>query len=393
MATNFSKAYLNEATADVRFLFRLSADAADTNGDRPAHDLFAPAPKVTIEYVPAHKIILGVASPVFHAMLYGGAAGCTAIEIADVAIDAFRQFLQFAYLMKPQLTLEHAADVLCLADKYDMPKCTAACWNFLKPHINAEHALTIYALAQRHNERTVQRMCATVIVANADRVLASSAFLGCARDVKKNVLALEPVAAQLKFAACMRWSSHECDQLSHDPADMRTRRTIIADCFDLIDFNAMDANELYACIDRYGGLFSHDEVCGLLKSTLKRSGDYVADPDDDDPADEDYEQSGGSDGDEDGDSEEDGAEYGAGAGDSAENVGAGGGVDGGDGGDGETEDSIASGDGDGDGDDGESGDTADSGDNFTGSSLSAGNQSDFTADSGDDDEDDSESTD
>lgn len=374
MATNFSKAYLNEATADVRFMFRLSADAADKNGDRPADDLFAPASKVTIEYVPAHKIILSVASPVFHAMFYDSAAGCAAIEMADVAIDAFRQFLSFAYLLKPQLTLEHVADVLCLAAKYAVPKCTAACWHFVKQHINAEHALTIYALAMRHNERGVQRMCATVIVANADRVLASSAFLGCARDVKKSVLALEPVAVQLKFAACMRWSGHECDQLSHDPADMRTRRTIIADCFDLIDFNAMDANELYACIDRYGGLFSHAEVCGLLKSTLQKSGDYVADPDDDEG-----EDGGEEDGQEDGDSTESVGDGGGGGG--------GGGIDGGDAGD---DDSVGSGDGDGDGDDG---DTADSSDTHTGSPLSGDNQSDFTADSGDDDEDDCDWTD
>lgn len=178
--TKFEALYLDDKTADVHFRFKVNAAELPTTAD--AHKSIDTKPgsggvvsggavnggdiRLTesekpgskkkasnadeatskpppFKRVPAHKIMLAAASPVFHAMFFGDLAEPADVEIKDVSSEAFKEFLQFAYLAVPKVTLENVGDVLYLADKYDMAKCTEYCFKYLDTCINAKQVLAV----------------------------------------------------------------------------------------------------------------------------------------------------------------------------------------------------------------------------------------------------------
>lgn len=91
--------YLQSDLADVYFEFE--------NGDEKIE-------------VAAHKIILAVASPVFRAMFFKIKKEKEVVEIVDVDVNAFKEFLQFFYLPEITLPMENIETVVRLAENYDM---------------------------------------------------------------------------------------------------------------------------------------------------------------------------------------------------------------------------------------------------------------------------------
>lgn len=77
LVTNVGKLYLDEETADVKFIFE--------NGDN-------------IESVVAHRSLLAAGSCVFRRMFYGDLKEGTEVPIVDVSIDGFIAFLQYFYM-------------------------------------------------------------------------------------------------------------------------------------------------------------------------------------------------------------------------------------------------------------------------------------------------------
>lgn len=118
--------YKNEKLSDVQFLLK------KRTGDESK--------------IPAHRQILASSSPVFEAMLFGDNWKEPSVEITDVCAEAFSEFLQFFYVVEVTLTTENIAEVLKLAGKYDVPKCTVVCERFLKRTVSSEVAFHYYEL-------------------------------------------------------------------------------------------------------------------------------------------------------------------------------------------------------------------------------------------------------
>lgn len=245
MMTQFEKIFLDSSTADVHFQCGRSA-----------------------KQLPAHKLILGVASPVFHAMFYGSLKEGAVVKITDVAIEPFEEFLQFFYKAAPTVTLKHAGDILYLAEKYDMPRCTSYCFAFLADYINPEQVMLVYTLAVRFGNKHMAWECEGVIRRQFTKVTASDAFLGCPKNMLNEVVALSGIFAHMKLKACVKWSRNECLLSGKDPNDMKTIRATMGDSFASIDFKAMNSAKLYNCLNKYAGLLTYDEVYELLKFTL-----------------------------------------------------------------------------------------------------------------------------
>jgi len=88
----------------------------------------------SISMISAHKLILGLTSPVFRSQLYGRwkDSGDQVIEVRDVTFDAFRSMVNYMYGMPLRysvefLTLEKAQelfDIVYAAKKYLIPQLT-----------------------------------------------------------------------------------------------------------------------------------------------------------------------------------------------------------------------------------------------------------------------------
>lgn len=129
-AKNREKWYLNSTTADVYFTFA-STDLDSTSSTR----------------VPAQKALLACDSEVFEAMFYGPLKESGDIHLSDVSEAAFKEFLQFFYLIKVKLSIENLADVMYLGHKYDFINCIDVCLQFFKDEHSADNILIGLSMA------------------------------------------------------------------------------------------------------------------------------------------------------------------------------------------------------------------------------------------------------
>lgn len=97
--------WCSEEHADAHFLFRCCDDDdndtattsskcvdVQTNGTETETD------DPTVKKIAVHKLILAAGSPVFHQMFYGQLKETKPVEIVDVSVDGFTEFLQFFLL-------------------------------------------------------------------------------------------------------------------------------------------------------------------------------------------------------------------------------------------------------------------------------------------------------
>lgn len=117
--------------------FRIVAqDGHGDDGDDVTHgvDGASAGPAGSVSMISAHKLILGLTSPVFKSQLYGRwkDSGDEVIEVRDVTFEAFRSMVNYMYGMPLRysvefLTLEKAQelfDIVYAAKKYLIPQLT-----------------------------------------------------------------------------------------------------------------------------------------------------------------------------------------------------------------------------------------------------------------------------
>lgn len=118
--------------------------------------------QVEVHRIPAHKLVLASASPVFHNQLYQGPQGSesigtgsfqrsgsvqsdndtdvdswvetgqTTLSISDVPHLAFFEFLQYIYTDNVNITLDNVLHLIFLADTYQVAGLSGRCYDFIR---------------------------------------------------------------------------------------------------------------------------------------------------------------------------------------------------------------------------------------------------------------------
>lgn len=247
-STNLAKMFTNSAVADVNFIFR------DEN-----------------QKIPANKCLLAIASPVFQRMFYGDLKESGDINIVDASPEAFIEFLQFFYLDKFELTIENIAEVLTLADKYDVTGLMNLCGIYLEYNLNNESVSWIYELAIMFNMSHLNQLCCDRICLETSAVLATRSFKTCTKLVLTKILDMDALSCDefLLFTEAMAWAEVAC-QRSNIEATAANKKQELGACFDLIRFPTMTTEEFTRCIANEG-LFDASEYLSILTYlTLKR---------------------------------------------------------------------------------------------------------------------------
>lgn len=242
-ASNLQRLYLNDSITDVQFIF-------DHDG--------------VSQPISAHKCLLAIASPVFERMFYGDLKEGDTVEIIDATSEAFIEFLQFFYLDKITLNDDNVAEVMTLADKYDVKGCLNLCAQFLELTLSATTAAWIYELAISFNLNYLAAQCEEKICIETKSVFKSDTFLHCTQSTIRQILKMEHLSCDEidVFDASMNWAIEAC-KLAKEEETIANQMYHLGDCFELIRFPTMTTEDFSKCADR--GVFDASEMIDLLR--------------------------------------------------------------------------------------------------------------------------------
>lgn len=136
--------------------------------------------------IPAHKIILASASPVFEKMFSHKMKEniTNVVEIKDADPDDFKEMLSYIYTGEIK-NLETMAFGICkLANKYDIPKLLSICEESLQQFLSVDNVVSTLELADQHNSVDLKKECIKFIQIHFNEVEETEAF----KNIKKKLL-------------------------------------------------------------------------------------------------------------------------------------------------------------------------------------------------------------
>lgn len=255
MATskNIQKLYRNEMGADVEFVF-----PCQPGGERTS--------------VPAHKAILAATSPVFERMFYGDLKEGATVEIVDATFEAFCEFLQFFYKDKIDLTEENIVEVFRMVDKYDPQDCHQVCDIFLRDTVTTDLVCLYYevALAFDYSIGLIKHF-EKMISEDAYKIFQTDSFRKCSQIVLRKILEMDHlVCSEIEvLRAAKNWAKETCEinNLEASSANMKSK---LGDCFALIRFPIMTADQLTRCCEIYPNFLENNEFSDVLQYILNK---------------------------------------------------------------------------------------------------------------------------
>lgn len=183
------KLYLDADTADVHFAVKIGNEGG------------------AFERIPGHKSQLAAGSDVFKAMFYGDIKELGDVMVTDISVSGFKEFLQFFYLSRVQLTTENFGEVMNFGQKYIVPECLKIGLIFLKDELTVDNICTIYDVAIALDIKELNKLCENWITVNSEDFFNSDSFLSCSRDLLGHILQLNHFSCSEMdiFVACISW--------------------------------------------------------------------------------------------------------------------------------------------------------------------------------------------
>lgn len=240
---SISKMYLDDGSADVKFVF-VSDESTET--------------------IPAHKVIFASSSPVFYAMFFGSLKEGNSIKIVDASPDAFKEFIKLFYLSDVELSLGNFVEVVRLADKYDISEHLKSYTDELKKQLADENLILVYSLARSLGNEDLKKTCKEKIQCSHD-MFKSDKFHQIDQQTLKKILMMDLNCSETEiFEGCMAWAKASCKANGLDETNPQNIRKQLGECFHLIRFGAMNLGPIMVS-NFYARLFTPDEILDLMR--------------------------------------------------------------------------------------------------------------------------------
>ncbi|XP_055348169.1 BTB/POZ domain-containing protein 3-like [Paramacrobiotus metropolitanus] len=217
----------------------------------------------------AHKVILAARNPVFHTMFFGSLPenGNKSIDIPDMMPDAFANMLGFLYADADDLenlNVDNIVSTLVCADKYDVPRLTKICSDFIANHLSVNNCLTMLERALEWNADSVVQKCLDLVDAKSDPVLRSDPFTAIRPAALRMILQRSTLTAEENavYMAAERWAAAAC-ACNDLEASAVNRRQMLGDALFLVRFPLMTPSQL-ADGPGQSGLLNAAEIASLF---------------------------------------------------------------------------------------------------------------------------------
>ena len=211
----------NQTLSDVTFV--VQASRSHDNETKPCS-----GPSM---YIPAHKSLLAIRSPVFFAMFCGKMAKAETNEIylPDCEYQSLLEFFRFVYTDQVCLTGGTIMQVLYLAEKFMIPHLLVKCIEYILKILDHSNVLCVLKHAELYGFDELICACWELIDKEAREVLNSDDFLTIERSLLEEVVERNlNVKSAMLFKAVDRWAKQECLRENLKP-DGKVKRSIIGD--------------------------------------------------------------------------------------------------------------------------------------------------------------------
>ncbi|XP_045612835.1 uncharacterized protein [Procambarus clarkii] len=158
-----------------------------------------------------HRLLLGLSSPVFEAMLYGPMAVGDVLHLPEDDPVAFQWMLNYLYFDRRDLSSTLAPQVYQLAHKYFLCDLHKLCTKILLENINPVNFPKIYDLAILTENEALLSQC-QLVLRQTDAVLSSPTFGFLSRIALGSLLqeaSFEPTSDVLLYKAIVTWGRHK----------------------------------------------------------------------------------------------------------------------------------------------------------------------------------------
>lgn len=267
---------IHQKTYELKFLAQAIQKIFDSDSSDFSFDFVAPGDdeKQQRMQINAHKTLLSAVSPVFQAMFSGNWKESTSVEIADASFETFNALIEYFYTENITITAGNVGEVLYLSDKYDTPKLTAVCSEFLAERVALKDVVNCISLALTFSLETLKSKCKEIIGKNIIEVIESEPFLQCGRGALFEILSIdfcgmEPFVEAMAFDSCIKWAQNECRAQNIDADNGENMRNALGNCFDRIRFREMHFDEFGKRITLYKDMFTKDEIVDVVANAKK----------------------------------------------------------------------------------------------------------------------------
>lgn len=226
--------------------------------------------KCGTDIIPAHKNVLAAFSPKYEQQFYGSFDDKNAelIEL-DVSAAAFKEFLQFFYLDRIELTNDNIPEVVALAKQSLVTEFYDECIKCIAESLSTENVCQHYRLALFYNDKTLMEFCERKIKSNFNEILATNGFITGNRVMLSNILSLTPSNGRPTdiFEACILWAKHFCTENGKDAKNIEHLREAFGNSLYLIPFGSMKLEDFIIYYAQYKTLFKEverDEIFHMI---------------------------------------------------------------------------------------------------------------------------------
>ena len=217
----------NKLLSDVKFVVRESGSES-------------------MKKIPAHKFLLAISSPVFHAMFYGELAEKKdSIDISDCDHKSLLELFRFVYSDEVNLNADNVMQVLYLAKKYMLPSLADKCKTFLVENLDASNVFHVLPAAQKYEEKDLEDHCWEVIDKQTEKAVKSDGFVTIKISLLKELVerdSLEVREVEL-FKAVDCWATRECKKQGLKAEGSLKRRILGERIVKAIRFPLMEEKE------------------------------------------------------------------------------------------------------------------------------------------------------
>lgn len=181
------------------------------------------------------------------------------IRIDGVSFAGFMAFREYCYSGRLNIMPSNVADILHLANEYQIQELTNCCSAYLYRSLSSANAIETLTLTTKYGIPVDTWGCAMIL---DNEVLDTEPFYGC--DVATLHTLLEERAffsyERDIFDAVMRWAERKCMAKGLDAGNCMNLRKELGKCFDLIQFKLMPNGAFVERYEKWPKLFAPGEV-------------------------------------------------------------------------------------------------------------------------------------